>query len=80
LSDSNFDFVAPVNSNESARTTGSDNYFELKLDAPLGDEFDSNFYIDEELETDEYSLVLGTYPLDASIGEFGGYRIPVRTL
>lgn len=75
------DFTATIISNSSNRVSAAfENYFELQLDASLPEEFDTNFYIDEELESSGYSLIEGVYELDMEIGEFGGYRIPVSKL
>lgn len=77
----NADFAVSFNSLESARTSSSaDYYFDLALEAPLGEEFDSHFYIDEPLPSGEFELIDGVYELDSSIGEFGGYRILVNQL
>ena len=75
----NADFNVSLNSLASARTSETAGfYFELALDQPLGEQFDSNFYIDEPLPTGEYMLVTGVYELNPDIGEFGGYRFFVN--
>lgn len=58
-------------------TAAVEYYFDVILDYPLEEEFDSNFYIDDPIASEEYSLVPGVYQIDMSMGEFGGYRIPV---
>jgi len=48
------------------------------LDYGLGDEFDSNIYIDEDLydeDSGELLLSEGIYAIDNTIGDFGGYKI-----
>jgi len=53
-------------------------YIEFYLDAPLSPEFDSNIYIDEDIyneDTGELVLEQGTYPLNSSLGEFGGFVV-----
>ena len=77
----NADFSVSLNSMEGVRsTTSADYYFDLALEAPLGEEFDSNFYVDEPLPSGELELIEGVYELDSSIGEYGGYRLLVRQL
>lgn len=68
------------NLSTTVNTRGTENfnyYFEVMLDFPLSEDFDSNFYIDDPLQSGDYSLVVGTYELDSSMGDFGGFRIPV---
>jgi len=54
------------------------NYFEFYLDAPLSPEFDSNIYIDENIyneDTGELILEQGVYPLNSTLGNFGGFIV-----
>jgi hypothetical protein len=37
----------------------------------------SIFYIDEDLETDDFILHQGQYPFDSQIGTYGGYRLDI---
>ena len=63
----------PINNNS---TLG--NYIEFYLDAPLDPEFDSNIYVDEDIyneDTGELVLEQGIYPLNSSLGEFGGFIV-----
>ncbi len=62
----------PVNEDENGE------FIELHLDYGLGDEFDSNIYIDEDLydeDSGELLLSEGIYAIDNTIGDFGGYKI-----
>ena len=62
----------PVNEDNSGE------YIELHLGNDLGDEFDSNIYIDEDLYDENSGELLfsqGVYSIDDSLGSFGGYRI-----
>ena len=62
----------PVNQDD------NEEFIELHLDNELGEEFDSNLYVDEDLidnETGDLIISENIYELDSSLGLFGGYRI-----
>lgn len=57
---------------------GNGEFIELHLDFELGNEFDSNIYIDEDLydeDSGELLLSEGVYTIDNTLGDFGGYKI-----
>lgn len=57
-----------------------DEYLMIQLNNALDSEkFDTNFYVDEDLSSpkNEATIKKGDYALDKSIGDFGGYKIPV---
>ncbi len=51
----------------------------LKLDNYLDPSvYDTNFYIDENITHENITINNGIFVLDNTIGEFGGYKIPVN--
>lgn len=57
-------------------------YLEMLLENPLGEEFDTNFYVDEGVTDvdsygNSYTIYQGIYEIDYSMGDNGGYRIPL---
>jgi hypothetical protein len=74
---------APANSNQLVADIKGEKggeYLLLELNTPLNSEiFDTNFYIDNDLTSKENQATItkGIYSLDPSIGNFGGYKIPV---
>ncbi len=57
------------------------NYLILALTSDLdSDKFDTNFYIDEDVIDEESGLVIpvGTYNLDDTVGNYGGYKVLLK--
>jgi len=57
--------------------TSLGDFFELELDNVLVPEFDTTFYLDEDMVDNGFLIPKGTYDIDYSIGKFGGYKIPI---
>lgn len=61
------------NKNSSTKKT-----MKIYLNNSLDSSFDSNFYIDSDMVYDNFILSKGVYKLDPSLGEYGGYEIPLE--
>lgn len=73
-------YSIPINIKYDGLEVGLKNsrYFELLLNNKLDSKFDSTFYIDEDLYLkDNLFIQKGIIKLDESLGNFGGYRIPI---
>ncbi len=52
-------------------------YVILAHTSTLSSEFDSNFYVDEDIIDEESGIVIpaNTYAFDSTVGDYGGYKV-----
>lgn len=55
-------------------------YIELHLNNTMANSLDTNLYIDENLLDENGNIVInsGVYPINNSLGEYGGYKININ--